>query len=88
MTVAMDLDIAYEGETLDEAITDLLAKAYDDVSERPSYAVIDESGPGGGWPVVRFIADDGQALWPLALAYANGDEDEATMFCDRQEFVG
>lgn len=86
MTVNMDLDIAFgANETLTDAVLDLLAQAYD-ANERQgvSWVIADESGPGGGWPVVRFSAAHGQELWPLALAYADGDEDEASMFCNRQ----
>lgn len=43
-----ELDIAYDDETLEEAVTSLID------TEPLTWAVVNESGPGGGWPIVRF----------------------------------
>lgn len=63
MAQALNLDVAYEGETLEDAISEL-TKDIDVTAE-----VVNERGPGGGWPVVRFVAESEDGLNALLQRY-------------------
>ena len=64
----IDLDIAYENETLWQACERLAGE-----DSSVAWKVVNESGPGGGWPVVRFSANDAQTLWSVVYAYEGND---------------
>lgn len=66
---------------MDDLITIELDVAYDkDISEVGEFAqehgveykIIEEHGPGGGWPVVQFTGNK-ENMKNLVLAYADGD---------------
>lgn len=81
--IHIDLDIAHDDFASVEAACDDLVFRSSEEDDPIRYVVIEASGPGGGWPVVRFQARTPHPLWTLCKAYADDDEDEASELMDR-----
>jgi len=67
----LTLDVCFtEHETVADAIAELTAHT-------PLTATVETAhGPGGGWPVVRFEADDRAWFGVLAERYSGGDAED------------
>ena len=70
--ISFDLDLAYEEEGIDEGLAAFLAE----VPFVTEATVLLASGPGGGWPLVRFTFP-ADKLGAFAEAYGI-DEEELT----------
>lgn len=79
MNVSVTLDIAYD-ESLDGALIEMCL----DAGEGVSAEVVNERGPAGGWPEVRFSGPE-DAVRRLIVAYTEGDADTTQMYVEALE---
>jgi hypothetical protein len=75
MSYQQTLDFAYDEATIEEGIhrfyfTNGLG------TDRVQWEVVEEHGPGGGWPVIRFTADEKDDMVELLQAYGGFSDEE------------
>jgi hypothetical protein len=83
------LDFAWDAndhETLEEA----LAAFYfaHGLTNRVTHQVVEEHGPGGGWPVIEFTAEDADALYELGTGYGLEADDPRLVGPDAASWAG
>jgi len=72
------LDMAYDEPTLEEAIIRV------ETEFGLKLEVVNENGPGGGWPEIKFIGDKSEIIRFLDEAY--GMDDPMSIY-DRSEMI-
>lgn len=75
-TASLTLDFAFEEPTLYEGLDAFLRQH--DLRDLIGVEVLQESGPGGGWPVVKFTGEPADLL-ALADAYPLDKDDPSRL---------
>lgn len=64
------LDVAFDTETPEETLNEIAADYGID------YTIINDNGPAGGWPEVKFAGTKENLAHMIRNCYASGDEDQ------------
>jgi hypothetical protein len=70
---SIELDFAYDEDTVEEALLRVTA-AY---NGKLLPTVVDASGPGGGWPIVRWTTFDQATMVRMIEEYTQGTVEDA-----------
>lgn len=83
------LDFAWDADKHEDLEEALAAFYFDNgLTNRVTHEVLEEQGPGGGWPVVKFTVEDADALYELGTGYGLEADDPRLTGPDAASWAG